>query len=44
MHLCVFFSLSSSLCSHGLQVHQLILDATNPLNLCEMYIGWAPFL
>lgn len=26
------------------QVHQLILDATNPDNLCEMYIGWAPFL
>lgn len=26
------------------QVHQLISDATNVDNLCEMYIGWAPFL
>jgi phosphatidylinositol kinase/protein kinase (PI-3 family) len=27
-----------------MQVHQLIMDATSIDNLCQMYIGWAPFL
>eukprot|EP00043_Microstomoeca_roanoka_P020156 m.239200 g.239200 ORF g.239200 m.239200 type:complete len:1001 (-) comp17118_c1_seq9:1951-4953(-) len=26
------------------QVHKLIEEATDPNNLCQMYIGWAPYL
>ena len=36
-------SLSVPLSVEG-QVHALIADATNVDKLCEMYIGWAPFI
>ncbi|CAN0578170.1 unnamed protein product, partial [Laminaria digitata] len=45
---CARLSTSLSLCGHvkliHIQVHRLITEATSQENLCQMYVGWMPWM